>query len=112
MTGIPPDSHDSQKRRLKFNLKNLSDPEKMMGAGYSPVYLEVTSQTFQDLASGKLPFHRQKWKRVPGGMQLPESEDSCEASFEFTISHNFKSSDYVLFSYSHPYTFTDMLSSV
>ena len=67
---------------------------------------------YQDLASGKLPFHRQKWKRIPEGMVFPADEKSSEASFQFTVNQNFKSSDYVLFSFSHPYTFSDLLSSV
>ena len=43
VTGIPPDGLDTQRRTLKFNLKNLSDPRKVMSDGYSPVYLEVTA---------------------------------------------------------------------
>lgn len=46
VTGIPPDSQDFQKRKLKFNFKNLSNPRKIMKDGYSPVYLEVTNQVY------------------------------------------------------------------
>lgn len=112
VTGIPPDSQDSQKRKLTFNFKNLSNPRKTMADGYAPVYLEVTNQVYQDLVSGKLPFHRQKWKRVPGNMTFPDNFGSCEASFQFLVNQNLKSSDYVLFAYAHPYTYNDLLASV
>ena len=45
-------------------------------------------------------------------MVLSDDPSSSEASFEFTVNKNFKHSDYVLFSYSHPYTFSDMLTAV
>lgn len=112
VTGVPPDGQESQKRKLKFNLKNVSEPRKRMGSGYSPVYLEVSSQRYHDLVAGKVPFHRQKWKRVPGGVKFPDQDVNPEATFQFTLSPNFKSTDYVFFAYSHPYTYNDMKSSI
>lgn len=45
-------------------------------------------------------------------MRFPEDEGSSEASFQFALNPNFKSTDYILFAYSHPYTYGDMLSCV
>ena len=46
-------------------------------------------------------------------MKFPDDEESnSEANFNFTVNPNLKSSDYVFFAFSHPYTYTDMLSSV
>jgi hypothetical protein len=45
-------------------------------------------------------------------VEFPPYGEPGEVAFQFTVSQNFKSSDYLLFSYSHPYTFNDMVSSV
>lgn len=58
VTGIPPECSDTSKRKLKFKFKNLQNYKQLMSAGYSPVYLEVTSQMYQDLVQGKLAFNR------------------------------------------------------
>lgn len=122
MTGIPEakvkydkalNCEVSVPRSVKFTFRNMSNQAKLMSYGHSPVYLEVTNSDYQKLVKGKLPFYRQKWKRINyADLIYEKGEDGLEATFSYSLKTSFAKSDHILFAYIYPYTFQDSLLSI
>ena len=95
----------SEARTLRIHLKNMSNQAKLMSYGHMPVFLEVNHQDYLKLTRGKLPFYRQKWKRVPGEIDYSKGEEGLEAIFHYMLKSNFKKDDHVFLAYIYPYTY-------
>lgn len=57
VTGIP-EMEVQANRTLKFHFKNFCAKTRLLSSGHLPVYLEVSSQEYEDLITGALPFYR------------------------------------------------------
>jgi len=85
----------------------MSNQAKLFSYGHKPVVLEVSKQKFKDLTSGKKPFFREKWERLPGPIDYQQNENGLEAIFHYDIKENVQSTDYILFAYTYPYNYND-----
>ena len=56
--------------------------------------------------------YRYKWKRIPGDIDYCKGEEGLEAIFHFNVKSSTKPENHILFSYTYPYTFNDMIYSM
>jgi hypothetical protein len=66
----------------------MSNQSKLLSWGHTPVYLEVKNNDYLKLTQGKLPFYRQKWKRM--GEKEVEFTKNSENLVEMIFTHVLK----------------------
>lgn len=91
----------------------MSNQNKLLSYGHTPVYLEVNNQDYIKLTKGKLPFYRQKWKRISDKeIEYFKGEDGLELIFSHNLSSKFQKSDHIFFAYIYPFTYQDSILSM
>ena len=61
---------------------------------------------------GQVPVFSQRWQRIPSDVTFRRAREGINLAWEFTLKENFRTTDHVLFAYSHPFTRTDIERSI
>lgn len=111
LSGLPA-AEDDEPRSLRFRVINQSNQARLLSYGHKPVYLVLSQVEFIALKKGQIPVFSQRWQRVPSDVRFRRSREGICMAWEFTVGHNFRTTDHVLFAYAQPFTRTDIERSI
>jgi hypothetical protein len=86
----------------------MSSQGKLLSYGHKPLFVRLDNSKYQEVAAGRISLQAQPWKHLKCEVVYKQAHEGLAMSFELTLDPDFQATDYVLFSFVHPYTRQDI----
>lgn len=108
-SGLKQSEDTNVKRHVRFHFPNLTHQAKLLGFGHKPVVAKVSKDQYKELVEGHSAFFEQDWKRIDTEVEFINRDNKFGIVFEHELPTDMDDNDVLLFAYTYPFTFNDML---
>ena len=109
VSGLKQSDATQVKRHVRFHFPNLTHQAKLLGFGHKPIVLRLSKERYGELVEGRSAFYEQDWKRIPTEVEFINLDDKFGIVFEHELPTDMNDDEVLLFAYTYPFTFNDML---